>query len=233
VTRPTRPSLPFQVAIAPSRSRPPLPAAKVQEDAEQLLRALGDSGLAGLTEITGDDIKQVIRDVFGGNRLGVTASDCPIVWTDDWRKLEGGVEFGCKAIRGVMPDRHDVWGVFQRASGDGPTVGLLSTHMAPGGWRPRGRQIIVAPLIRWRWRQHRRVIEHRLRYLEQRCDVVFPLGDINRPGLFTFLRKVYRRLTGRGLLYMAVSRSTAGHTSSVHYKPQNADHQLGICTHHP
>lgn len=228
----TRPIIehPFHVAVAPSRSRPPLSAAKVKHDAKQLLKALGESGLAGLTEITGADIKAVIRDVFGPNRIGVTGSDCPIVHTDDWTKVEGGVEFGCKAIRGIMPDRHHTWGIFDHA-GSGLRAGFLATHMAPGGWRPRGRQIIAAPLIRWRWRQHRLVIEQRLRYLERHCDVVFPVGDINRPKRFTF--RGYTRLTGPGLLYAGVSQGAAGHASTVHYARQNADHKRGLFTWFP
>jgi hypothetical protein len=208
----------FTLVAAPSMSRPQISEDKFQEDATQIKELMGESGIAGFTEVSHEPIKQIAREVFGKNRAGLAASDCPIVWTDDFVRVSGGVEFGAKGIRRIAPDRHTTWTILLR--NDGLRVGVIAVHMHPGGWRPRGAQRPVAWLIRRRWRQHYRKIQDRIAYLSSRCDLVVMVGDINHPGLTTW-PGLYR-ISSRGLLYVGVSQN-AGHGNPTPH-PQNADH---------
>lgn len=219
------PSLSFTVVAAPSRSRPQLSFPRVRLDAIRLKNLMGLSGVGGLTEIAREPAKQIIRDVFHG-RVGLKETDCPLVWTDDWEVVTSGVDFGCAGIPVVAPVRYTSWALLRHASGF--HLGVISTHMTPGGNAPHPSraQRLVRPLIRLRWRRHAARIQRRLDWLKAHSDGQAMVGDINQPGTRTWDGLV--RVTGPGLLYIGVSPNLV-HVDTKYYR-QNADHKAAAAT---
>jgi len=209
----------FNAACAPSRSRPRLSGAKVQADAEKLLEHLGESGIGALTEISNPDARAAVAEVFK-HRYHPQGTDTPIVWTPDWFCAAHGMDFGSGRVPGVAPKRHTVWAILQHKE-TGIRVGVMATHMMPGGWRPSARQMPWVPLIRLRWRRHRTRYEHRRALLSARCAAVIGLGDINRPGVFVFDGDT--RASAAGIPYIGVSgQAKPGVRTRWN---QNADHR--------
>lgn len=221
----TRPIIqhPFNAVCAPSRSRPQLSYVKVRYDLLQAKALMGESGVAGFTEISHAPIKALFRSVFG-RRVGLSRSDCPIVWTPDFTKVDGGTDFGAAAIRVVAPIRRTTWVRLRRI--DGLTVGVVAVHMHPGGFaaHPSRAQRAARPLIRRRWRRHAARIQRRINWLAARCDVVVVMGDINYPDPWTWLG--IARETTPGLLYVG----TNGEVVESHTVGQHADHKAAVVT---
>lgn len=215
------------VAEAPSKSRPRLPATLVKADAETLLEKLGPSGIGALTEISNTDANRAVWSVFKRNMVHPPGTDTPIVWTDDWYLVDHGTDFGCGPVPFVAPARHTVWAVLRHRQ-TGIQVGVIATHMTPGGWNGNGdwRQVVARPLIRFRWHRHNGRIVGRQRILAHRVDALATLGDINLPGTFAF--GADHRLSTQGLVYIgARGRYTAtGHDAWR----QHADHPAQIVT---
>ena len=228
MTRPIIHGGPFNVVCAPSRSRPQLSVEKVREDLLQAKRLMGTSGVAGFTEISHPGIKALFASVFG-RRIGLKRSDCPIVWTPDFVKVDGGVDFGAAAIAVVAPIRRNTWIRLRRA--DGLRVSGLAVHPPPGAFaaHPSRAQRLVRPLIQRRWRRQAARIQRRLDWLAERSEIVVMVGDINHPGLFTW--DGLMRRTGPGLLYVGVRGD--GDRSPTRYVRQNADHSAAVVTVNP
>jgi hypothetical protein len=217
---------PFNAVVVPSRSRPQLPVDAVRADLLQAKALMGTSGVAGFTEISHAPIKALFRSVFG-RRSGLSRSDCPIVWTADFAKVDGRVSRGVRGIPVVAPARPINWVRLRRD--DGLTLGVVAVHMHPGGWaaRPSRAQRAVRPLIRHLWWRHAKKIQRRVLDLVKTCDVVVLMGDINRPDLFTWHPLV--RETGPGLLYLGTDCADATVTRSQRVG-QHADHPAAVVT---
>lgn len=224
MTRPTRPPAPFNVVCAPSRSRPQLSADKVRADLLQAKTLMGESGVAGFTEISHAGIKAEFRSVFG-RRVGLEKSDCPIVWTEDFTKLDGGTDFGAARIAVVAPIRRTAWAWLRRT--DGLRVGVVAVHMHPGGFaaHPSRAQRLARWLIRKRWNRQAKRIQRRVAELVRFSDVVVMVGDINRPDTYTWHPLV--RETAPGLLYVGTN---AEQVSPDYLHKQNADHDAVVVT---
>jgi hypothetical protein len=229
MTRPIRPAAPFNAVLAPSRSRPQLPGKAVLADVRQARELAGASGIVALTEIKRAAAKAAVRAVFGPNRVGLRVADCPIAWTPDFRKVDGGVDFGSAGIPIVAPTRWTAWAILER--GDGLKVGVVSTHMHPGGFarRPSHAQADARPTIKRRWYRHAARIQHRIDQLVAAgCDVVVVMGDINRPDGFTW--HGVTRETEDGLLYVGVTERGVQAIGHHHPRKQNADHSAECIT---
>jgi hypothetical protein len=216
---------PFNAVVAPSKSRPQLPVGAVRADLLQAKALMDESGVAGFTEISHGNAKALFRSVFG-RRSGLSRSDCPIVWTADFTKVDGGVERGVRGIPVVAPARPINWVRLRRD--DGLTVGVIAVHMHPGGWaaRPSRAQRAVRPLIRHLWWRHAQKIQRRVLELVQTCDVVVVMGDINRPDPWTW--QGIPRDTAPGLLYLGARFLGRGSRVALH--SQHADHPAAVVT---
>lgn len=217
---------PFNAVVAPSKSRKQIPMDQLLADLLQAKALMGESGVAGFTEISHGSAKALFSSVFG-RRIGLSASDCPITWTADFTKVDGGTDFGAAAIRIVAPIRRTAWARLRRA--DGLTLGVVAVHMHPGGFaaHPSRAQRFARPLIRLRWVRHARRVQRRIDWLETRCDVVVVMGDINKPGTYTW--HGVTRETGPGLLYLGTDcrDATVTHSQRV---GQHADHPAAVVT---
>lgn len=217
---------PFNAVCAPSRSRPQLPVAAVRADLLATKTLMGVSGVAGFTEISHRGIKALFASVFG-HRVGLSRSDCPIVWTPDFAKMDGGTDFGAAAIRVVAPIRWTTWAQLER--NDGLVVGMVAVHMHPGGYaaHPSRAQRFARPLIQRRWKRHAARIGKRVLLLAASCDVVVMVGDINRPDDYTWHPLI--RETGRGLLYLGTDCEDATVNAPVYHR-DHADHKAAVVT---
>ncbi|HWU21105.1 MAG TPA: hypothetical protein VN088_06250 [Nocardioides sp.] len=223
MTRPIRPDGPFNVVLAPSKSRRQIPMDQLRADLLQAKLLMGESGVAGFTEISHGNAKALFSSLFG-RLVGLKRSDCPITWTADFVKVDGGAEYGAAAIAVVAPIRRTVWVRLRRF--DGLRVGMVAAHLHPGGFarRPSRAQRLVRPLIQRRWRRHAARIQRRLDWLAQRCDVVVMVGDINRPDSYTW--DGLMRRTGPGLLYVGVAGD--GDRNPTRFVAQHADHKAVV-----
>jgi hypothetical protein len=227
MTRPIRPAAPFNAVVAPSKSRKQIPYAQVLADVRQSRRLMGDSGVAGYTEIARRGSKTQIVTVFGPNRVGLKRSDCPITWTPNWRKVAGGVDRGAPGVPVVAPARKTAWAQLE----DGLNLGVISAHMHPGAFaaRPSRAQRLARPLLRRLWWRHWRRIQKRIDLLiAAGCDLIVVMGDINHPGLIT--PPGVTRVTGPGLLYLGVTERGVEAIGEVTLHRQHADHPAAVVT---
>lgn len=226
MTRPIRPSGPFNAVVAPSKSRKQIPMDALRADLLQAKELMGSSGVASFTEISHGNAKALFRSVFG-RRSGLAKSDCPIVWTDDFTKVSGGVIHGVRGIPVVAPARPI--NQVRLLRDDQLRVGVIAVHMHPGAWaaHPSRAQRAVRGLIRRLWRRHAAKIQQHIDELERRCDVVIVLGDINRPDSFTW--NGVTRETGHGLLYIGTDCRDATVTAPTEHR-QHADHPAAVIT---
>lgn len=227
MTRPIVQPRPFNAVCAPSKSRKQIPYAHVLDDVRQARQLIGASGVAGFTEIARRGSKAQVRTVFGPNTVGLKRSDCPIAWTDNWRKVAGGVDRGAPGVPPVAPARKTAWVQLE----DGINLGVISTHMHPGAFaaHPSRAQRLARPLLRRLWWRHWRRIQKRIDLLiAAGCDLVVVMGDINHPHLITPPGVV--RCTGPGLLYLGVTERGIEAVMKAVLHPQHADHPAAVVT---
>lgn len=214
------------VQCAPSRSRPQMPTAEVTADAHAAKSRLGGLGVVGFTEIVRPGPRIAIRRTFPTSFVP-DAADTPI-GVIGGRIIDSGVDFGCPRIRFVAPVRHTAWALVEVTTPAGTArVGVLATHMHPGGWaaRPSFRQRMTRPLIRRYWSQHAAHIAARADDLAKRATAVVTLGDINRPGALTLRGDT--RLSTPGLVYIGV-RGHFAHGGHLRHALQHADHDAQV-----
>jgi hypothetical protein len=213
----------LDIVCAPSRATPQLGLPYSRDDFKQAERLAGNNGLVGFTEIMRTPWRHALNVEFEG-RILQPSEQCmsPTGWGKNVRKLRGGKNYGCAAVPGVNAKRDFAWGIYQVEQ---LKIGFISVHMPPGAYNagtPVQRQHRLQSILQWQ--AFKRRIQRRIRKLLRHCDVVVVVGDINRPGMWTFSKMT--RLSDPMLVYIGIRAKKKikvnKHVTTQH--KQNADH---------